>query len=1106
MPIRRFFIILLLSFSVIMPAWGAKVSEMVPAPEVELMQPDPASIQREIDHLTRRIEYERPTDYQDVRQWIVNAGNNIGAMGDYVTASWAAAGQSLPKALDNALEKFGIVFAISSCLEKQLVSGEPAGMDAAYETAKFLTGKIAGGGYAAAIGILKYSLDQFGNYATAQIDSDFYGSYVDYHLREHPDFQFYFDLYALPGGGIKVEEALDRFWDDPQSAGIRGFDYLVTTAYKGDFENLKFAYRQKFLKEYVYKAMVEIWKDKLLDAEIDLEEECQKLYLGNKHPEVRIGVKTIIDQGTAKGARNVKATLTHSGKYIVDQKMVNGAGVGFVVNAARLVDPDTLKPVSSVQVVLEPAEGAKLLGGPKTVNINLEGDTPRIEKSAESGVHTVVLTRPVFVQLQYPIAVSISGNSDITQVSARIVPGKPGYHASSTPWSRLASKKDGVFLFEDMPTGKCTFTYGNRRVTRMITHQEKIVLDAPAAVNLEAKTAMVTKPDLEALNAERIRSLQQQKNFDRFEADVKNAIAQVAVKMTEAYTEYESRYQAAMTTVREQRQLLRKNKNMPYEQKEVLQQELDQTQKSLNDEHNLTGKAFSTLNSQYSKAQREISKEIQQEDRSLNDERQELRNEMAAELKKVRELEKKINDAVHEAASELNYSGSAYKTPAEGEALVTQLEQKIAGIDDMVQQIQASVEKSNDLRQRFEQRWSDLEKRRISRERTALSLPRIMADVDQMKLLLESLKRNAIAEKSKKASESIKKRHEQRKRNAAEFAKLQDEIKTRGAELPEVAVKEFESIYRQAVEEFGAILDDPQRSEKDVKKVLAQVVGFLNHNESVIGDLRTAESNLENSYVKMDMLIKKANDMITGGMVYAGPDYYKIWQPFQSKLVDAWTVRNSTGRDLVALEGDLNKASADLEGYRGQVAAASAEVQRLLGAAGGGEDDKAADVGGIMDLLSEAWAQTELLPVFKRHSLRPQISAAADDLAAGGAIVKYARAAGRPLVIFDSYTEGNDYSNEKQLNAAIFRTRPGPEPYTSINFKAHVIGLPPGRPSLIAVEYDWGRYVCSKDPKTGKHFVNVSLGNGSNPRIRILGTGNDNQPIEYPFFKQVALN
>ena len=220
------------------------------------------------------------------------------------------------------------------------------------------------------------------------------------------------------------------------------------------------------------------------------------------------------------------------------------------------------------------------------------------------------------------------------------------------------------------------------------------------------------------------------------------------------------------------------------------------------------------------------------------------------------------------------------------------------------------------------------------------------------------------------ASKSIKKRHEQRKKNAAEFAKLQDEIKIRGAKLPDVAVKDFERIFRQAAEEFGGILDDPQRSAKDVKKVFANVAGFLNHNELVIGDLRAAEPNLENGYVKMELLIKKLTDMVREGMVYAGPDYAKVWQPLQSRLIDAWTVRKSTGRDLVALESDLRKASADLEGCRLQVAAASAEAQRLLGAAAGGDGDKATDVGSIIDSLDKAWAQTELLPVFKRHSLR----------------------------------------------------------------------------------------------------------------------------------------
>jgi len=1104
-PLQRFIIILILFAFAATPAQGANLSEFVPAPEVELKAPDPKDIQREIDRLTRRIRRERPANYSTVRNWLVQTGNNIGAGGDYLTASWAMAGQSLPKALDDALEKFGIVFAVTTCLEKQFVSGEPAGLDAAYETAKFLTGKIAGGGYAAAVGVLKYSLDTFGNSAKAQIDSDFYRNYADYQLQEHPDFRFYFDSYAQPEGGVKVEEALDRFWDDPRAAGIRGYHFLLETSYKGDLKNVKFAYRQKFLKEYVYKALVEIWQDKLLDAEVALELECRRLYNRSKtKPKVRIGIKSIIDRGTAKGARNVKATLTHSGKYIVAQKAVSGTGVGFEVSAGKLINPESLKPVARVQVILEPTSGAQFMHGTKTITIELEGDKPRIEKSAGSDKFTAVLNRPVFVQLLYPITVNIGGPNAVTRVSAQVVAGKPRYHSSSSPWSRQASKKGGAFVFEKMPTGKCTFSYGDRRVTKMITRKEEIVLEAPGAVSLEAKAPMVNKPDLAALNTQRVQALAQQKNFDKFEADVKTAIGQVAARMTAAYADYAARYEAALTTIKEQQRLLRKQKDMAYEQKEALKQELDQKRKALSDEHSRVRKDFSTLNKQYSNAQRQISKEIQQEDRAIKDDQQQDRNEMSAELKKVKELETQINDALRQAAHEINYSGLAYKNQAEGEAAITELEQKIARIEKMVQQIQVSVEKSNELRQRFESRWDVLEKRRISREQNAPSLPRIMTDVDQMKLLLDSLKRNAVAEKSKKVSKSIAKRHAQRKKNAAEFAKLLNEIKTQGTDLPEVAVKDFARIYQQTAEQFAGVIDDPQRSPRDAKKVLAGVSAFLDRNEVVIGDLRTTQPDPDNGYIKIERLIKKASDMVSEGLVYAGPDYYKAWEPFQSKLMDAGSVRHSTGLYLVALERDLQKAAAGLGNYRQQVTAASTEAQRLIAAATARSGAKAADVGGVLDLLDKAWAQAGLLPVFRRNDVRLQISAVADDLAVSGALVRYAKTARRPLVVFDSYAEAGDFKKEKKINKAIFRTRPGAGPYTSISFKAHVVGLPPGKASLVAVENDWWRYVCHRDQKTGKHFIHVTLMDGSMPRIRVLGTGDSNPPIDYPFFRQVA--
>lgn len=74
---------------------------------------------------------------------------------------------------------------------------------------------------------------------------------------------------------------------------------------------------------------------------------------------IRIDISEIVDRGTAKGARDLQATLIHSGKYMIAQAAVYGNGVKFEFNAGNLIRPETLKPVFRVTVKLEPVNGAQ---------------------------------------------------------------------------------------------------------------------------------------------------------------------------------------------------------------------------------------------------------------------------------------------------------------------------------------------------------------------------------------------------------------------------------------------------------------------------------------------------------------------------------------------------------------------------------------------------------------------------------------------------------------------------------------------------------------------------------------------------------------------------
>ena len=500
-----------------------------------------------------------------------------------------------------------------------------------------------------------------------------------------------------------------------------------------------------------------------------------------------------------------------------------------------------------------------------------------------------------------------------------------------------------------------------------------------------------------------------------------------------------------------------------------------------------------------------ITKEIREEDREIQKAYQRARDEMYAEQKRVSELEAQIQKAVREAASELHYNALVYKTQAEAEAAIGQLGQDVAQIDDLVQQIQASVDAGIAARQRFEVQLEAQERRRYAREQLAPSLPSILAAVEQNKRLLDSLRKNAVVDKAKRAAKTVLKRHELRKKNAAEFARLLNEVKILGAQLPDVDAMAFDNAYRQASTQFVEILVDSEGSSEALEPVLSRVKGFLDGNQAVIGDLRDGKQETEPAYARIEMLSRKITEMISSGMVYAGPDYYKVWEPIQAKLITAATVRAGSGRRLITLEKDLHQAKADPAEYRRQVATAEAEAETLVAQAANISGDKTEDVATVLETLENAWIKTEQLPVCIRSTQQSKIIAAAENLAANGSLVKYAKASQRPLVVFDSYWMNGDFKNEIKLNKPFLRCKSGPDGYTSVNLKAEVIGLPSGQTALISVENDWWRNVCPRDQKTGLHLVSVTLMGNEVSRIRVLGTGQTNPPIEYPFFRQVVL-
>lgn len=63
-----------------------------------------------------------------------------------------------------------------------------------------------------------------------------------------------------------------------------------------------------------------------------------------------------------------------------------------------------------------------------------------------------------------------------------------------------------------------------------------------------------------------------------------------------------------------------------------------------------------------------------------------------------------------------------------------------------------------------------------------------------------------------------------------------------------------------------------------------RVGSFLDRNEVVIGDLRSGDHGEEPPYERAATVSRQLTGMFSSGMVCAGADYHKAWQPIQAKL------------------------------------------------------------------------------------------------------------------------------------------------------------------------------------------------------------------------------
>ena len=1080
------------------------------APIVQIESAEVQQIESAISFLEGAIRRQPPTDSTRMREIFLTFGDRIGLWTDVATLSGEAVDSDINPVLSDKLEKFGLAFTVVTCLEKQLIHGEPQGHTAMYEAAKFLVGKLpeVGGPAAAGLGILKYSMDTFGNACLDQIASDYRLSYMHYH-ENMSTIKDWWNRFQQPNGGRVVEEALDAYWDDEACTGMRGWH-----AFKSQHEgkDYKKAYRDWFLKEYIYPMMLEEARIRMDVEKIALQWEAELAAKGLGSKRCVVSVPNIIERGDGKAARNMKAILIHSGKYIIAQGTVDG-GVTFEFPVGKMYLPDTKKRARTLQLILEPIPPATFHAGNNVrIDLDLRRVHPDTKQIFGKEITTYTFARKRFVHLAYPVEVAVQGEGKpITSISVSSFPAIGQSTTTPDSYQPIFKKQGDKFFCPALPAGHCIFyaSVGELGETD-ITGSAKLSFSRPPVVSSNAAVSLPGKPELSEIAGKQIQVIAQEKTFARSKSEIKAEAGSASAKLGMTFKEFQVRCQNTWQRLSEKSRAL-DNLTMDPAQKKAAKSQItsqfEQLRQMQTDAVKERNDLIRRVQDEYAATQ----KTIRELDQILNNDLQIAETDMKTAYEKADTINREISQIMSDIFRENHFDTTAFKSETEADAQIARLEADVGHLEERVESLTSIVKKASAARERVEELYREKGKRFIARDQSLPGLPSVFADLERVRAIVAALKRGNATRSAKTAMRQVKKKHEIRKKNAAEAERLIGELKKLLASLPDDDQVKFDDAAKEFGERFGRIFDESDSTARsELEKLSGDVTAFLNRNKAVAGDLRKGKRESDTVFSRIDTAQRSLMDMVEAGLVRRTPDTYNFWQPYAEQLTAMHRIRTTSAVFIADLEEDAYRAQDDFPDYMKKYKETREEAEIRVGECERAISARTGNVGNILENLNQAWQLCEGLPAPCRAVYRSRIEAAAECLAVSGEIEKYARASKRPLVYFQSYSiSGNpdSYKNPEPVNRAYVRLNiPSSEAKQNwgINLRSVIIG--PQKPIPVIIEVVNQEYGTRYRRTMSENAYHIGAGVWDRrPHLEILGAGRDKPPIVYPFLHQIVL-
>lgn len=1083
-----------------------------PAPITRLEPLSDEVIRNAVEHFKRQVHDDPPVTAIELEEQIAALGGQWDLCNNLATFAGADLLEGPLGKLRGAFERVGTALTVHSMIQAQITGGSTAGVQLLYESAKFLSSKVAGGWVTAGTGLIQYELETIGRYANRCVDENFYRYYVEYHLEGRDAA----DLLALVGNNAQgLASRLDAFWESDECTGLRGYSVLETQ-HTNDKEGYRAAFRRRFIDEYILPELAEYVASELEEAEGELVRAARAATGQRTVGSVTVDVPDLIDVGSGKYAANLTGRLVFCSNdiyYIVAEnaQATGQSGLTFTFPLGRIIDSRSARLMENLTLELRSVAPAGLAYALSVMDLELSFDQAKVTRSGNS----ITLRFPGWkqVHMAYPLRVRLTGTgAQISQISCRVTALQSS--AQAPEWTAAAEVgPEGWCEFpEPVPTGYAIFqAQGCRLGSAVLAGQRELAFPRPAQVAVDAAIALPDEPDLAGTLERVLRSIDSLADFSRQESKVQTELHEATGALLIRLREYEVKLEDTHAKLVDQRNRLTYSDlqaDVRQRLTEANEQQREAAERLLRQIAPARQKLLDLYTSRYLEAKAAVEQGIDQ----LRSEYSEVASAHAKEIAVATDSRSKIAGAMRIVAEEYRYD-RAMQGPVEySQQKVDEVQTAARTAQAELARLHTAIGRANETARAV---LAVAERLQSVDTRRDLSTPNFrpfypgrpdkLQREQKFAVALDHVDAGGLVES---AAARVQQRHQTRVRNEPEANELRGQIGMLGFQMPSPHLMAFmfDRKMFECQNRFAAAIRAPAGQREILMRELADDIHqFLDANRNLCGDLRAGDRRSETVFAQLAALRKRLMELLGEEAVFRTQGRFRVLdRSVWRRLDDAERLRRDSAGDLVAMENELDAASSS--GMAAFVITANTQTQAVETLISQADKASETDLGAALATLDEALALTTDLPVALQREYETKIFEKAEALSADGAIERYARTSQRPLIVFDRYLVWPiGQSNAVTLGRPFLHLTIPPLTQSdwTVSIFARVEGAAADASPVLAVAASdtLRRAELQED---GTWELRVTLAD-DNPRPTILGGLGDATPLAYDCLRQVVL-